>query len=98
MESTQLRRRQRPMGAFHLAGTKSAWVAIDVAKSRHVALLETQKGARRRLSVENTLEGFKAFGNALRPHRPCEVALEPTGDYHRPLANFLIRQGHHVHF
>jgi transposase len=26
------------------------------------------------------------------------VALEPTGDYHRPLANFLLRRGHHVHF
>ena len=28
----------------------------------------------------------------------CEVALEPTGDYHRPLANFLVRRGHNVQF
>jgi transposase len=28
----------------------------------------------------------------------CEVALEPTGDYHRPLANFLLRCGHNVKF
>ncbi len=86
------------MGSFRAARSNPAWVAIDIAKNRHEALLETGKGIRRRLVVENTLDDFNKFAAELRPHRPCEIAIEPTGDYHRPLANFLIRQGHHVHF
>ena len=86
------------MGSFSGALPNPAWVAIDIAKNRHEVLLETNNGARRRLSIENTLADFKTFADLLRPHRPCEIAIEPTGDYHRPLANFLIRQGHHVHF
>jgi transposase len=86
------------MGSFTAADPSPAWVAIDIAKNRHEVLMETKRGVRRRLSVENTLAAFNKFADCLRPHRPCEIALEPTGDYHRPLANFLIRQGHHVHF
>src|SRR3974390_776931 len=86
------------MGSFHAARSTPVWVAIDIAKNRHEALVETNNGIRRRLAVENTLEHFKKFAAELRPHRPCEIGIEPTGDYHRPLANFLIRQGHHVHF
>ena len=48
--------------------------------------------------IGNTLPEFHRFAGELRPYRPCEIALEPPGDYHRPLANFLIREGHHVHF
>lgn len=86
------------MGRIRATTTTPAWLAVDVAKSRHAALLEEATGTRRRLAVQNTREGFEKLAKALAPHVPCEIALEPTGDYHRPLANFLLRQGHHVHF
>jgi len=86
------------MAKFRAAPTTPAWLAIDVAKNRHAALLEDHAGHRRRLTVSNTQAGFEELARILAPHLPCEVALEPTGDYHRPLANFLLRQGHHVHF
>jgi len=86
------------MSRIRAASTTPAWLAIDVAKSRHEALLEDSTGQRRRLTVQNTYEGFEKLAAVLAPHLPCEVALEPTGDYHRALANFLLRRGHRVHF
>lgn len=86
------------MEDFSATPLNPAWVAIDVAKNRHEALVETSGGGRQRLMIGNTLPEFHRFAGELRPYRPCEIALEPTGDYHRPLANFLIREGHHVHF
>jgi transposase len=87
------------MGTFRKAQQKTVWVAIDVAKARHEALVELPNGSRRRTSVANTLAGFKRFADELRRSgKHCEIALEPTGDYHRPIANFLLRQGHKVHF
>lgn len=85
------------MRTFQTRRSKPAWVAIDIAKNRHEALLEVG-GIRRRIAVRNTLEDFNALAEELRRHGRCQVALEPTGDYHRPLANFLVRQGHEVHF
>lgn len=86
------------MARFRAVSTRPAWLAIDVAKSRHEALLEDASGTRRRFTVANTHDGFERLAKALSPYCPCEIALEPTGDYHRALANFLLRQGHHVHF
>lgn len=75
------------------------FVAIDIAKSRHHVLIEFPDGKRKTLSIENTLVDFNKLVEILGSASPrCEVALEPTGDYHRPLANFLVRHGHHVQF
>jgi transposase len=75
------------------------WVAVDVAKASHEALIELPDGSRQRLRIANTAADFKRFAGVLSSFSPhCEVALEPTGDYHRPLANFLLREGHRVHF
>jgi transposase len=86
------------MARIRAAKATPAWLAIDVAKKRHEALLEDASGVRRRVTITNTHDGFEQLAKTLSPHLPCEIALEPTGDYHRPLANFLIRKGHHVHF
>jgi transposase len=86
------------MGRLRDVQSKPARLAIDVAKSQHEALLEDCVGIRRRLTVQNTREGFDRLAKELAAYRPCQVALEPTGDYHRALANFLLRKGHHVHF
>jgi transposase len=68
-------------------------VAIDIAKLTHQILIELPSGRRRMLRVGNTkmeIEGFIAELQAL--NRPCEIAFEPTGDYHRPLSYFWDRR------
>ncbi len=75
------------------------YVAIDIAKARHHVLIEFADGKRTALSVANTLVDFNKLAGLLQAASTrCEVALEATGDYHRPLANFLVRRGHHVQF
>ena len=87
------------MSSFHTSEVKPVWVAIDIAKARHEALIELPDGSRKRRSVANTLADFTRFACELDAlAAKCEIALEPTGDYHRPLANFLLRRGHNVHF
>ena len=69
-------------------------VAIDVAKLTHQALVELPTGKRRSLRVANTKAEIDRFVAYLRSlERPCEIAFEPTGDYHRPLAYVLGRAG-----
>ena len=63
----------------------AARVAIDIAKFTHQVLLELPSGRRRALRVANTkpeIEHFVAMLQALQCR--CEIAFEPTGDYHRP--------------
>ncbi len=72
----------------------AARVAIDVAKFTHQVLLELPSGRRRALRVANTkpeIERFVAMLQALKCR--CEIAFEPTGDYHRPLAYVLAQAG-----
>jgi transposase len=70
------------------------WVAVDIAKTHHVVLLEFPDGHRRHFRIANNLEDFAKLsvllsGSGYR----CRIAFEPTGDYHRPLAYFLQVQG-----
>ncbi len=75
------------------------WVAIDVAKARHEVLIERRDGRRVRMCIANAMPDFQKLVSFLATlSKTCEVALEPTGDYHRPLANYLLRSGHNVHF
>ncbi len=76
-------------------------VGIDVAKDKHHAFIGTATGKTllKKLIFENDLDGF---GKLLQR---CEAArvqnglakivfgLEPTGNYHKPLANHLIESG-----
>ena len=73
------------------------WVAIDVAKLTHQVLLELPSGKRRALRVANTKTELDRFVATLRAFDlPCEIAFEPTGDYHRPLAYVLGQAGCHL--
>ena len=79
-------------------------VGIDVAKDKHHAFMGTASGKTllKKLIFENDLEGF---GKLLQR---CEAAkvhndltkvvfgLEPTGNYHKPLAYHLIENGCHL--
>src|SRR5918992_2732967 len=79
-------------------------VGIDISKDTHNALLRTTGGKilYRRLTFNNTHEGFEILlvqVEAVRvQHGLSEVVfgMEPTGNYHKPLGEFLIKQEQQV--
>ncbi|ACL03527.1 Transposase [Desulfatibacillum aliphaticivorans] len=79
-------------------------VGIDIAKDRHHAFFGTAYGKtiHRRLVFENTSQGFDNLLAVTETHLKSNgldipvFALEPTGNYHKPLGEFLIRRGFHV--
>jgi transposase len=72
-------------------------VAIDVAKLTHQVLLELPSGQRRAMRIANTKTEIDRFVAMLCAFRlPCEIAFEPTGDYHRPLGYLLGQAGFHL--
>jgi transposase len=74
-------------------------VAIDVAKLTHQVLLELPNGKRRVIRVANTRVELDRLVALLQTFDdPCEVAFEPTGDYHRPLAYALTQAGCRLRF
>ena len=79
-------------------------VGIDVAKDKHHAFFGTASGKTlfKRLVFENNVEGFRkllAQAEAMRVQHGLKrvvFGLEPTGNYHKPLGEHLIRCGHVV--
>jgi transposase len=79
-------------------------VGIDVAKDKHHAFFGTATGKTlfRRLIFENNLEGFRkllAQAEAMKVQHGLKrvvFGMEPTGNYHKPLGEHLIRSGHGV--
>jgi transposase len=76
-------------------------VGIDVAKEKHHAFFGTATGKSllRRLIFENNKEGFDNLLGIARSILAREgldglvFGVEPTADYHKPLAEFLIHNG-----
>ena len=76
-------------------------VGIDVAKERHHAFFGTATGQAllKRLLFDNCAGGFglllERVGQLKTRHGLSKAvfALEPTGNYHKPLANWLLEQG-----
>ena len=79
-------------------------VGIDVAKDKHHAFLGTATGKTllKRLVFDNNLEGFEKLLVQVEALKVQHVlgkvvfGLEPTGNYHKPLGEHLIRCGHRV--
>jgi transposase len=79
-------------------------VGIDVAKDRHHAFFGTATGKTllRRLVFGNDYEGFRRLleqTEALRVRHGLKkvvYGLEPTGNYHKPLGEYLIHMGRMV--
>jgi transposase len=79
-------------------------VGIDVAKNKHHAFFGTTTGKTlfKRLVFENDFVGFEKLHmhmEALKVQHCLEkvvFGLEPTANYHKPLAEYLIRCGHTV--
>ena len=80
---------------------ESVIVGIDVAKERHHAFFGTATGQAllKRLLFDNSAGGFSELlervGQLKTRHGLSKAvfALEPTGNYHKPLANWLLEQG-----
>jgi transposase len=79
-------------------------VGIDVAKDKHHAFFGTATGKTllRRLIFENNIDGFEKLHAHMEAkevqHSLGKVVfgLEPTANYHKPLAEYLIKCGHTV--
>jgi hypothetical protein len=67
-------------------------VAVDVAKKHNEVLIEPRAPAgRRRFRIANGLADYERLAVYLRQLGPrTVVGFEATGNYHRPLAYFLI--------
>lgn len=79
-----------PIAALH-------WVAIDVARYWNAVLVETASGQRHRFRMTNSAADMQRLTDFLLGlGGRCRVALEPTGDYHRPIAHRLLRAGFEV--
>jgi transposase len=79
-------------------------VGIDIAKDKHHAFFGTARGKtlRRRLIFGNHIEGYNRLIEQVdmlsAQHKLEKIAfgLEPTGNYHKPLAHWLIKQGYNT--
>jgi len=73
-------------------------VAIDVAKRAHEVVVRWPSGKVRGLKVSSQRSGLEQLTRTLlKQGLPVRTALEPTADYHRPLAYWLLTHGIEVH-
>lgn len=73
-------------------------VAIDVAKHSHEVLILWPDGHQKGYRVANSFEDFAKLTALLKSQGvPVRAALEPTADYHRCIANWLLQHGVDVH-
>jgi transposase len=73
-------------------------VAIDIAKRTHEVILRWPSGKTKAMRVLNQGADFQQFTRfLLEQGLSVTAALEPTGDYHRLLAHWLLRHGIQVH-
>lgn len=72
-------------------------VAIDIARYWNYVLLETAAGKFHRFKMGNTAADFDRLIRFLQSlSGPCRIGIEPTGDYHRPIAYRLLSAGFEV--
>lgn len=70
------------------------FLAIDVAKQWNAVLIETAAGAKHRFKMANTAQDFDRLIEFIHGlGGQCRAALEPTGNYHRPIAHRLLTAG-----
>lgn len=73
-------------------------VAIDIAKYQHDVIVKYPDGRTRAFKVANSGADFDRFCTFLGSlSKSCQIAFEPTADYHRLLAWRLIQEGHEVY-
>lgn len=73
-------------------------VAVDVAKRSHDVLIQWPEDRRRAFKVANTRgEHLRLCAYLTDQGLPVRVVLEPTADFHRPIAYQLAESGCEVH-
>lgn len=79
------------------ATTKPNLVAIDIARYWNYVLVEPIDGKRQRFKMANSAADFdRLIGFLSSLPGQCRIGLEPTGDYHRPIAHRLLTAGFEV--
>lgn len=69
-------------------------VTIDITKSYNHVAVELADGKKKNFKIANKSGDYHDLGAYLRSlRRECIVGLEATGNYHRPLAYYLQREG-----
>src|SRR5512136_1842631 len=90
----------RAMKSSVRGSDKHLLVGIDVAKNRHHAFFGTANGRtlRKLLVFDNSISGFESLRSLARDLKnqhglvDTVYGVEPTACYHKPLAEYLIRQ------
>lgn len=73
-------------------------VAIDVAKRAHEVVVRWPSGKTKAFKVLSQRSEFERVTEfLLEQGLPVRAALEPTADFHRPLAHWLLTHGIEVH-
>lgn len=73
-------------------------VAIDVAKRSHEVLVQWPGGKRKTFHPPSTHSEFVLFTNFLAGQGlQVRAALEPTADFHRTIAHWLLRHDVELH-
>ena len=74
--------------------TTPVFVAIDIAKQSHDALIQGPSGRTRTIKISNSLEGYQRLIDLAQSEgETISVAFEPTADYHRNIAYWLHTHG-----
>ncbi|MCC2595886.1 IS110 family transposase [Pusillimonas sp. MFBS29] len=74
--------------------TKPHLLAIDIARRFNAVFIELASGEQRRFKMTNSAQDFDRLVHFINATAGVwRAALEPTGDYHRPIAHRLIQAG-----
>jgi transposase len=78
-----------------LAMTKRiVYVGIDIAKRKNDVVVALSENKKRRFTVANKLDDYEKFLEYLQGlDADCQLGLEASGNYHRPLAYYLESHG-----
>ncbi len=70
------------------------FIAIDIAKKSHDALIAWPSGKKKAVKISNTLSGYNSLLSIAGVDADnISVAFEPTADYHRNIAYWLKSKG-----
>jgi transposase len=74
------------------------YVGIDIAKHKNDVMVELPNNKRQKFTVINRQEDFeKLAGYLISLGHDCQIGLEASGNYHRPLAYYLQKKGFEVY-
>jgi transposase len=74
------------------------YVGIDIAKARNDVRMELPNGKVQRFKVVNRKEDYDRLAKYLNSlEGDCQIGLEASGNYHRPLAYYLQKNGFKVY-